>query len=794
MERMRGIACFLLGAALVLTLGAQDGTKSIKPVSVARKVALVIGNSNYKYIQGVPPASADADDVAQAFRNLHFDVVDVKKDLTADALISEVGRFTRTEVQPGDLAVVYYSGHGGQVGEENYLLPVDYEPPSDDELVERRAYKMSHLRDALERTNARIRVLIFDACRNSPVTTSKGSTSGLRAMDGKPEGTLIAYASAHNQVARYDGSRNSFYTSELLPQLREPGVDLKAVFERVQNRVFERTSHQQTPYLYGFLSGPLYLAGAPASSNNGSNNGSNNAQPVVSRPSLEDDPAREAWQLAKDSKNRAMLEAVVREFPDTPYARLARVELAGMAPAPVTNTPSLPKVDTAALYAEADRHYNAKEYAAALPIYRQAADAGHALAMAMVGWLYDQGLGVQMDNAEGMRWFRKASDAGNINAMTNLAHGYLNGSGVAKDYAEALRWYRKAADGGNAGAMSQVGYIYGNGFGVPTNYPEAMRWYLKGAEAGAPTAMFNAGLFYENGTGVKADRDQAIVWYRKAAAAGNDGAKDALKRLNVDGAAPSISAPTKVDPAALYTRATERLNAKDYAAAMPLYREAADAGNASAMSQVGYMFGNGLGVPVNYPEALRWYLKGAEGGESAAMFNAALFYENGNGTRIDRNQAIVWYRKAAAVGNDGAKEALKRLGVDATGSTFSNPSKVDPEAVFERAGERFNAKDYAAALPLYRQAADSGHPGAITQIGYMYGNGLGVPLNYPEALRWYVKGAEAGSSPAMYNVALFYERGVGTRADRNQAIAWYRKAAAAGNDGAKQALTRLGVR
>jgi hypothetical protein len=247
--------------AIAASLFAQDGTKSIKPVNVARKVALVIGNSSYQRIPGVPPAAADADDMAQTLRNLRFDAVTVKKNLNGDALISEIARFTRADVQPGDLALVYYSGHGGQVGEENYLLPVDYEPPSEEELVERRAYKMSRVRDALERTNARVRVLIFDACRNSPVTTTKGATSGLRAMDGKPEGTLIAYASAHNQVARYDGSRNSFYTSELLAEMRQPGADLKAIFERVQNRVYERTGHQQTPYLYGFLSGPLYLVG-----------------------------------------------------------------------------------------------------------------------------------------------------------------------------------------------------------------------------------------------------------------------------------------------------------------------------------------------------------------------------------------------------------------------------------------------------------------------------------------------------------------------------------------------------
>ncbi len=487
MEHMRGIGCLLVAAAFSQILGAQDGTKSIKPVSVARKVALVIGNSNYRYIQGVPPASADADDVAQSLRNLHFDVVDVKKDLRADALIAEVGRFTRAEVQPGDLALVYYSGHGGQVGEENYLLPVDYEPPSDDELVERRAYKMSRLRDALERTNARVRVLIFDACRNSPVTTTKSATSGLRAMDGKPEGTLIAYASAHNQVARYDGSRNSFYTSELLPELRQPGADLKSVFERVQNRVYQRTSHQQTPYLYGFLSGPLYLSGAPAS---------NNAPPDVSRPSLGDDPAREAWDLAKSSRNRAMLEAVVREFPDTPYARLARVELAGMAPAPLV-VPRVPR-DAEALYDQAEKRYDTGDFPAAITLYRQAAIAGSAKAMGAVGYMY------------------------------------FNGQGVSRDDIEAIGWFRKAAEAGDAASALNVGLMYSDGAGVVQNYAEAMSWLRRAADAGDSDAIRTIGILFENGRGVQADREQAIAWYRKAAAAGNADARQSLKRLGVE--------------------------------------------------------------------------------------------------------------------------------------------------------------------------------------------------------------------------------------------------------------------
>src|SRR5580658_3426437 len=112
---MRGIVIFTW--LLIATCGAavaQSGSKSIVPLRVPRKVALVIGNSGYRYVPGVPPASNDADDMATVLKQLKFDLIDVHKDLTAEQMIQTVGRFARSEVQSGDLALVYYSGHGGQ--------------------------------------------------------------------------------------------------------------------------------------------------------------------------------------------------------------------------------------------------------------------------------------------------------------------------------------------------------------------------------------------------------------------------------------------------------------------------------------------------------------------------------------------------------------------------------------------------------------------------------------------------------------------------------------------------------
>jgi len=240
---------------------AQIGSKSVVPIHVGRKVALVIGNSDYAELERIPAAVNDADDMAAALRRLGFEVT-IRKNLGVNALITEIKAF-KAAIRPGDLALVYYSGHGASLGEENLLLPVDYDLPTDPDLAKRHAYAMSDVRDAMEDSGATVRVLIFDACRG-PALRNKGSEGNPNSVEGRLEGTVIAFASAHKQDSYFDArDRNSLYTKRLLRALNDPSGDMELLLKGVQREVYQDTAHRQTPYLYAFLSGPLYLAGAP---------------------------------------------------------------------------------------------------------------------------------------------------------------------------------------------------------------------------------------------------------------------------------------------------------------------------------------------------------------------------------------------------------------------------------------------------------------------------------------------------------------------------------------------------
>jgi formylglycine-generating enzyme required for sulfatase activity len=301
----------LLAASLALP---QDQTKSILPVRVERRVALLIGNSRYQHQPGIPTAGADVDDMAAALRTLGFRDEDVLiyKDADMPKMTGALAAF-RKRIHSNDLAVFYYSGHGGQAGEQNYLLPVEFQSVDDESILPRVAYPMSEIRDLLEGAGARVRLLVFDACRTASLINGKDVRGGLREIGGQPEGTLIAYASAHNQVARFsDGARNSAYTAELLAELRQPGASLKEMLEAAQGRVFRATAGKQTPYLYGFLSGPLYLAGKPG---------------VAARV-----PAAnlcgDGWAMVRESTDAAALRTFVQDFGECGNeVRLAKMRL-----------------------------------------------------------------------------------------------------------------------------------------------------------------------------------------------------------------------------------------------------------------------------------------------------------------------------------------------------------------------------------------------------------------------------------------------------------------------------------
>jgi len=137
------------------------------------------------------------------------------------------------------------------------------------------------------------------------------------------------------------------------------------------------------------------------------------------------------------------------------------------------------------------------DYATAFKEFLPLASAGAAGAQAYLGLFYGEGLGVQRDYQESVRWYHAAAEQGQVNAQMILAFIYDGSENMAAyrktfqvDHTEAVKWYRLAAERGNTAAQYFLGYDYAQGIGVPQDFIEAHMWLnLAGANEAADTVQ-----------------------------------------------------------------------------------------------------------------------------------------------------------------------------------------------------------------------------------------------------------------------------------------------------------------
>jgi TPR repeat protein len=120
--------------------------------------------------------------------------------------------------------------------------------------------------------------------------------------------------------------------------------------------------------------------------------------------------------------------------------------------------------------------YRAKDYAAAIALWRPLAESGLAAAQYRLGVMYAEGKGVPANDAEAALWFERAATQGDAAAQYDLGASYAEGAGVRKDAATAAKWFLRAADQGFPLAQLNLGLLYASGNGVPQDNVEAMKW------------------------------------------------------------------------------------------------------------------------------------------------------------------------------------------------------------------------------------------------------------------------------------------------------------------------------
>lgn len=264
---MRKLLCGMMGLVLCFSLAGQGrGTVGEKargirvaaedpvPVSAEKRVALIIGNGAYTGLGPLRNPVNDARAVAAALKECNFQV-QVVLDANRGQMVKAVQEFGK-RLPGAAVGLFYFAGHGVQVEGVNYLMPVQPDIQTEDE-VPVEALSAQLVLNKMESAKTRLNLIILDACRNNPLR--RNARSGARGLSEMklPSGSLMAFATAPGSIAMDSDKegRNGLYTKHLLEVMKEPGLPVEQVFKKVLVGVKQESGGRQVPWVSSSLEG-----------------------------------------------------------------------------------------------------------------------------------------------------------------------------------------------------------------------------------------------------------------------------------------------------------------------------------------------------------------------------------------------------------------------------------------------------------------------------------------------------------------------------------------------------------
>ncbi len=311
MRTLIKLLCLMLAAAWITQAGNAE----------ERRVALVIGNSDYTNVPALANPRNDAADLSETLTLAGFEVVE-GLDLTRDGMAQTIREFV-DRLDGATTGFFFYAGHGLQVDGRNYMLPVDTVLRSEADL-QLEAIDMNLVLSQMER-DPRVNIIVLDACRDNPFaqSMSRSLSRGLAPMETRAVGTLIVYSTQPGATADDGIGRNSPFTEALLTQAQAPGLELQQMMRRVRADVIEKTDNRQVPWDHSSLTSDVFLIPPPA--------GVDADAEVVAELELSDSQIQlQLWNDVKNSGSIPELNAYIGQYPTGPFSGAAQARIRGL--------------------------------------------------------------------------------------------------------------------------------------------------------------------------------------------------------------------------------------------------------------------------------------------------------------------------------------------------------------------------------------------------------------------------------------------------------------------------------
>lgn len=242
--------------------------KKVSPdqnIVFANRRALVIGNDSYMQVSKLVNAQEDARAIAESLTQLGYQVT-LKLDLTEKGMKLALRNF-KEQVGGGDEVMIFYAGHGVQIGAMNYLLPIDIAGESEEEIKDD-AIQLQRVLDDMSERKAKFTLAMIDACRDNPFK-SVGRNIGGRGLSPTTAATgqMVIFSAgvgqrALDKLGPTDKSKNGLFTRIFLKEMQKSGVSIDKVVRNVRNEVVgiaRSVGHEQVPAIYDQVVGDFYF-------------------------------------------------------------------------------------------------------------------------------------------------------------------------------------------------------------------------------------------------------------------------------------------------------------------------------------------------------------------------------------------------------------------------------------------------------------------------------------------------------------------------------------------------------
>ena len=248
----------------VAKLQDQKSSKDQKTVYASRR-ALIIGNDSYRQVTKLINAREDARAIAGSLQQFGYQVT-LGLDMNEKDMKAALRTF-KGQVDGGDEVLIFFAGHGVQLGAANYLLPVDITSDSE-ERIKDDSIPLQRILDDMSERKAKFTLAMIDACRDNPFKTVNRNIGGRGlAPTTAATGQMVIFSAGAGQQALdklgpSDKNKNGLFTRVFLKEMRKPGVSVDKVLRNVRSEVVElakSVGHEQVPAIYDQVVGEFYF-------------------------------------------------------------------------------------------------------------------------------------------------------------------------------------------------------------------------------------------------------------------------------------------------------------------------------------------------------------------------------------------------------------------------------------------------------------------------------------------------------------------------------------------------------